>query len=85
MQNQRILSWEEFRYLNGVRRNNIQIMQSYEEYLLGLKQLKIISQKGKINDDIGKVLSAMAELNVSLSALVQKERVKDITLYLEDL
>lgn len=82
---ERILSWEEFRYLNGVRRNNQAVIRKYDEYLKGLMDLGIVAINGKIEKQIKKLTLDMENLNVSLSALVEKERAKDIALYLEDL
>ena len=85
MNKKKILSWEEFSYLNGVRRNNYQVMLKYEEYLQGLLDLSIIAQNGKVESAIKKLCFDMAGLNVMLSSIVEKERKKDLTLFLEDL
>ena len=79
------LSWEKFRYLNGVRRNNFQMLLQYEEYLQGLLDLGIIAVNGKVENQIKKLCLDISALGVTLSSQVEKERAKDLTLYLEDI
>lgn len=85
MKQKKSLSWEQFRYLNGVRRNSVQIMMTYEEYLQGLLDLGVVSPDGLVEKKIKKLCFDIASLNVTLSGQVKKEREKDISLYLEDI
>lgn len=82
---QKILDWYEFSYLNGVRKNNEAIMRSYEEYLHGLQSMGIASVKGKIEKKMFGLIKEMAELNTMLTAKVEEERKRDISLWLNDL
>lgn len=79
------LEWEEFRYLNGVRKNCVSMMLSVDEYQQGLSELGIISVNGAIETKMRELSAQIAELNTLLMLLVQKERKKDISLYLDDI
>lgn len=85
MGNKPAMGWVEFRYLNGVRRNNQEIINTYDEYLKGLQGLNIATANGQIEKKIAKITLEMANLNTILTTMIEKERVKDITLYLEDI
>ena len=85
MKQEKVLSWEEFRYLNGARRDIYQMMLKNEEYLEAMLALGIVAVNGKVEKKIKKLCADMAELNVMLKFMVEKERAKDISLYLEDL
>lgn len=82
---EKILNWYEFSYLNGVRKNSIGIMESYEEYLHGLQSMGIATVNGKVEKKIKKLCVEIAELNTMLMAMVESERKKDISLWLNDL
>ena len=82
---EKAMSWEKFRYLNGVRRYNTQTMLEYEEFLDGLLGMGIATINGKVEAQIKQLCADMASLGVTLSSQVEKERAKDLTLYLEDL
>jgi hypothetical protein len=81
----KILNWHEFSYLNGVRKNNQAAMAAYEEYLHGMQNLGIASVKGKIEKKMFQLIKEMAELNTMLTAKVEMERKRDISLWLNDL
>jgi hypothetical protein len=81
----KILNWHEFSYLNGVRKNNQEIMRAYEEYLHGMQSMGIASVKGQIEKKMFLLIKEMSELNTMLTAKVEMERKRDISLWLNDL
>lgn len=81
----KILDWYEFSYLNGVRKNNLAAMATYEEYLHGLQSMGIASVNGRIEKKMMQIIKEMAELNTLLAAKVEEERKRDISLWLNDL
>lgn len=85
MKNQQPLDWNKFSYLNGVRRNNNSAIQAYSDYLIGLRDLGIIAHNGQIEKKLIKVIEEQTKLGELLMSLVDQERKKDISLYLEDL
>lgn len=85
MKPQRILDWHQFSYLNGVRRNNNSAIQTYSDYLIGLRELGIIAPNGQIEKKMIKLIEEQTKLGELLMSMVDQERKRDISLYLEDL
>jgi hypothetical protein len=81
----KILNWYEFSYLNGVRKNNQAAMTTYEEYLHGMQSMGIASVNGRIEKKMMLIIKEMAELNTMLTAKVEDERKRDISLWLNDI
>ena len=56
MKNERILKWHEFCYLNGVRKANRSAIETYSDYVFGLRDLGIIAPNGQIEKKIIKLI-----------------------------
>ena len=85
MKKERILDWHQFSYLNGVRKNNNAVIEAYSEYIIGLRDLGIIAHNGQIEKKLIKIIEEQTKLGEILMDLVDLERKKDISLYLNDL
>ena len=85
MKKERILDWHQFSYLNGVRRNNNHAIQTYSDYLMALRDLGVIAPNGQIEKKMIKVIEEQTKLGELLMSLVEHERKKDLSLYLEDI
>lgn len=85
MKQERILNWHQFSYLNGVRKNNNSIIEAYSEYICGLRDLGIITPNGQVEKKMIKIIEEQTKLGETLMNLVDIERKKDISLYLNDL
>lgn len=85
MKNERILGWHEFCYLNGVRKANRAAIETYSDYVFGLRDLGIIAPNGQIEKKMIKLIEDQTKLGELLMSLVDQERKKDISLYLEDI
>jgi len=85
MKKERILDWHQFSYLNGVRRNNNMAIETYSDYIIGLREMGIIAPNGQIEKKIIKLIEEQTKLGELLMQMVDQERKKDISLYLEDL
>lgn len=85
MKKERTLDWHQFSYLNGVRRNNNAAIETYSDYIIGLRELGVIAPNGQIEKKMIKLIEEQTKLGELLMALVDQERKKDISLYLEDL
>jgi hypothetical protein len=85
MKKERILDWHQFSYLNGVRRNNNSAIETYSDYIIGLREMGIIAPNGQIEKKIIKLIEEQTKLGELLMQMVDQERKKDISLYLEDL
>jgi hypothetical protein len=82
---ERILNWHEFCYLNGVRKSNRAAIETYSDYLFALRDLNIIAPNGQIEKKLIKLIEDQTKLGELLMSLVDRERKKDISLYLEDI
>ena len=85
MKTERILDWHQFSYLNGVRRNNNAAIETYSDYIIGLREMGIIAPNGQIEKKIIKLIEEQTKLGELLMQMVDQERKKDFSLYLEDL
>ena len=85
MKQQRILDWHQFSYLNGVRRNNNAAIETYSDYIIGLREMGIIAPNGQIEKKMIKLIEEQTKLGELLMSLVDQERKKDFSLFLEDL
>lgn len=85
MKKERILDWHQFSYLNGVRRNNNAAIETYSDYIIGLRELGVIAPSGQIEKKMIKLIEEQTKLGELLMALVDQERKKDISLFLEDI
>jgi len=85
MKKERILDWHQFSYLNGVRRNNNAAIETYSDYIIGLREMGIIAPNGQIEKKMIKLIEEQTKLGELLMALVDQERKKDFSLYLEDI
>lgn len=85
MKPQRILDWHQFSYLNGVRRNNNAAIETYSDYIIGLREMGIIAPNGQIEKKMIKLIEEQTKLGELLMQMVDHERKKDISLYLEDI
>jgi hypothetical protein len=85
MKTERILDWHQFSYLNGVRRNNNSAIETYSDYIIGLREMGIIAPNGQIEKKIIKLIEEQTKLGELLMQMVDQERKKDFSLYLEDL
>lgn len=85
MKSQRVLDWHQFSYLNGVRRNNNSAIETYSDYIIGLREMGIIAPNGQIEKKMIKLIEEQTKLGELLMQMVDQERKKDISLYLEDI
>jgi len=85
MKKERILDWHQFSYLNGVRRNNNAAIETYSDYIIGLRELGVIAPNGQIEKKMIKLIEEQTKLGELLMSLVDQERKKDFSLFLEDL
>lgn len=85
MKSQRVLDWHQFSYLNGVRRNNNSAIETYSDYIIGLREMGIIAPNGQIEKKMIKLIEEQTKLGELLMQMVDQERKRDISLYLEDI
>ena len=85
MKQQRVLDWHQFSYLNGVRRNNNSAIETYSDYIIGLREMGIIAPNGQIEKKMIKLIEEQTRLGELLMQMVDQERKRDISLYLEDI
>lgn len=85
MKKERILDWHQFTYLNGVRRNNNAAIETYSDYIIGLREMGIIAPNGQIEKKMIKLIEEQTKLGELLMQMVDQERKKDFSLYLEDI
>ena len=85
MKPQRILDWHQFSYLNGVRRNNNSAIETYSDYIIWLREMGIIAPNGQIEKKMIKLIEEQTKLGELLMQMVDQERKRDISLYLEDI
>ena len=85
MKQQRVLDWHQFSYLNGVRRNNNSAIETYSDYIIGLREMGIIAPNGQIEKKMIRLIEEQTKLGELLMQMVDQERKRDISLYLEDI
>ena len=85
MKQQRVLDWHQFSYLNGVRRNNNSAIETYSDYIIGLREMGIIAPNGQIEKKMSKIIEEQTKLGELLMQMVDQERKKDLSLFLEDI